>query len=99
MVEEEELQSAQQEAKTRPYSAVPAGLIRQEAEEDEEPEPAPPPKRGALSRREEPRRAELPPLVPPPPPPVVIELIQPAPSEQRTNCFAGEIATERWMRN
>ena len=65
MVEEEELQTAQQEAKTRPYSAVPASLIRQEAEEDEEPEPAPPPKRGALSRREEPRRAESPPVVPP----------------------------------
>jgi DNA end-binding protein Ku len=73
MVEEEELQTAQQEAKTRPYSAVPAGLIRQKAEEDEEPE-SPPPKRGALSRREEPRRAEpLPPLVPRAPPPVVIE--------------------------
>jgi hypothetical protein len=26
-------------------------------------------------------------------------LIQPAQSEQRTNCFAGEIATDRWMRN
>ena len=73
MVEEEELQTAQQEAKTRPYSAVPAGLIRQEAEEDEEPKPAPPPKRGALSRREEPRRAESPPVVLPAPPPVIIE--------------------------
>ena len=73
MVEEEELQTARQEAKTRPYSAVPAGLFRQEAEEDEEPEPAPPPKRGALSRREEPRRAESPPVVPPAPPPVIIE--------------------------
>ena len=73
MVEEEELQTAQQEAKTRPYSAVPARLIRQAAEQDEEPEPAPPPKRGALSRREEPRRAESPPVVPPAPPPVIIE--------------------------
>jgi DNA end-binding protein Ku len=72
MVEEEELQTAQQEAKTRPYSAVPAGLIRQKAEEDEEPE-SPPPKRGALSRREEPRRAESPPVVPPAPAPVIIE--------------------------
>jgi hypothetical protein len=26
-------------------------------------------------------------------------LVQPAQAEQRTNCFAGEIATERWMRN
>src|SRR5687768_2612337 len=39
MVEEEELQTAQEEAKRRPYSAVPASLIR--AEEDEEPKPAP----------------------------------------------------------
>jgi non-homologous end joining protein Ku len=73
MVEEEELRTAQQEAKTRPYGAVPASLIRQEAEEEEEPKPAPPPKRGALSRREEPRRAESPPGVPPAPPPVIIE--------------------------
>ena len=72
MVEEEELETAQREAKTRPYSAVPAGLRRQEAE-DEEPEPAPTPKRGALSRREEPRRAESPPVVPPAQPPVIIE--------------------------
>jgi non-homologous end joining protein Ku len=73
MVEEEELQTAQQEAKTRPYSAVPARLIRQAAEQDEEPEPAPPPKRDALSRRAEPRRAESPQVVPPAPPPVIIE--------------------------
>jgi len=73
MVEEEELQTAQQEAKTRPYSAVPGSLIRQEAEEDEEPKPAPPPKCGALSRREEPRRTESPPVVPPAQPPVIIE--------------------------
>ena len=26
-------------------------------------------------------------------------LVQPAQAEQRTYCFAGEIATERWMRN
>ena len=26
-------------------------------------------------------------------------LIQPAQSEQRVNCFAGEAATDRWMRN
>ena len=26
-------------------------------------------------------------------------LVQPAQAEQRTNCFAGEIATDRWMRN
>jgi hypothetical protein len=26
-------------------------------------------------------------------------LVQPAQAEQRTNCFAGEMATERWMRN
>jgi len=26
-------------------------------------------------------------------------LIQPAQGEQRINCFAGEFATDRWMRN
>jgi hypothetical protein len=26
-------------------------------------------------------------------------IVQPSQAEQRTNCFAGEIATDRWMRN
>jgi DNA end-binding protein Ku len=73
MVEEEELETAQQEAKTRPYSAVPASVVHQQADEQEASEPARAPKRITGSRREEPRRAEAPPVVRPAPPPVIIE--------------------------
>jgi DNA end-binding protein Ku len=73
MVEEEELETAQQEAKTRPYSAAPASVVRQQADEEEEPEPTPAPKRSAGSRREEPSREQAPPVGPPAPPPVIIE--------------------------
>jgi DNA end-binding protein Ku len=68
MVEEEELETAQQEAKTRPYSAVPPSVSNQRVQEEEEPAP----RRTAAFRREEPRLAEAPP-VEPAPPPVIIE--------------------------
>jgi non-homologous end joining protein Ku len=72
MVEEEELETAQQEAKMRPYSAVPPSVANQPVQEKDEPEPEPEPRRSAAFRREEPRRAETPP-VEPAPPPVIIE--------------------------
>jgi DNA end-binding protein Ku len=72
MVEEEELETAQQEAKMRPYSTMPPSVANKPVQEEEEPEPEPEPRRTAAFRREEPRRAEAPP-VEPAPPPVIIE--------------------------
>jgi non-homologous end joining protein Ku len=70
MVEEEELESAQQEAKARPYSAAPAPVAKPQAAEAEE---MPAPRRGAAPRREEARPREAPPVAAPAPPPVIIE--------------------------
>jgi non-homologous end joining protein Ku len=71
MVEDEELLSAQQEAKARPYSAASAGSPKLEIEIEDEQEPAGRP--AAVSRAREARRPEAPSIVPPPPPTVIIE--------------------------
>ena len=56
MVEDEELQSAQQEAKARPYSAAPLGSPKLQMEMEDEQEPAGRP--AAASRAREARRPE-----------------------------------------
>ena len=66
MVEDEELETAQQQAKTRPYSQAPGGRTKPQAEEE-----VPTPRRGA--QREEPRGTEAPVIVSPAPPPGIIE--------------------------
>jgi DNA end-binding protein Ku len=64
MVQDEELEEAQQEARTRPFSAAPSRAPA--APQDEEP----PAKRGApLKLVETKKREEAPPMVPPPAPP------------------------------
>jgi DNA end-binding protein Ku len=68
MVEEEELETAQQEARTRPYSAAPASSAAPE-EKDEKPASW----RGVASSRQGMRREEAPPIIPPAPAPVRIE--------------------------
>jgi non-homologous end joining protein Ku len=71
VVQDEELEAARHEARTRPYSAVPASNIPPASGEISQEQPAA--NRGAAQRREELRHEEAPPLAPPAPPPVRIE--------------------------
>jgi DNA end-binding protein Ku len=74
VVQEEELEAARHEARTRPYSAAPASSMspasRAGSQEDDE---GPTANHGAAPRREDLRHAEAPPIAPPAPPPVRIE--------------------------
>ena len=68
IVQDEELEAAQQEARTRPFSAAPSRAVAAPQAEEE------PPKRAAALRLVETRnREEAPPIVPPPAPPPRIE--------------------------
>jgi non-homologous end joining protein Ku len=68
IVHDEELESALQEARTRPFSAAPSQPVAAQQTDEQ------PPTRGAAPRPVETRkREEAPPIVPPPAPPVRIE--------------------------
>jgi DNA end-binding protein Ku len=73
MMEEEELESAQQEARIRPYSTVPASVVPAGSAKPQMEDEQPAPRRGAAPRREELRREEAPPIAQPVPAPVRIE--------------------------
>jgi non-homologous end joining protein Ku len=73
LVETEELEAAQQEARERPFSAAPALVPSLQPNREAQPSPPPlrepPPKSRAPLRGTESEREEAPPIVPPPAPP------------------------------